>query len=375
MAKIEKVLIIGGGLAGMTLATALKRGGIEPVLIEIHPQWRVLGVGISVQGPTLRALKTIGVLDRCIAEGFGYSQVVNCDVNGKPLGIVDLPRLLGPGYPATIGMMRPILHDILAEAMAAEGIDVRFGVTASLLGQDEDGVDVAFSDGTRGRFDLVVGADGAHSKLRDELFGAAARPAFTDQAVWRAMVPRPADVAARHSYYGPRHKAGFNPVSTREMYIYLVQNRAGTAHLAPERWPSVMRELLSDFGGFIGEVRDTITDPARIVYRPVTTLLLPPPWYKGRVLLIGDAAHIATPQLASGAGIAIEDAIVLAELLRDEMPVMALMERFMARRYERCRLVVENSFRLGEWEKNPKAADADPSGVLARSVAAMAQPI
>nr|ART90451.1 2-polyprenyl-6-methoxyphenol hydroxylase and related FAD-dependent oxidoreductases [uncultured bacterium] len=189
------------------------------------------------------------------------------------------------------------------------------------------------------------------------------------------MTPRPAAVTARTAYYGPRHKAGFNPVSRDEMYVYLVQNVSGDPRLEPERWPAVMRELLSDFGGLMGEVRDTITDPARIVYRPVESLLLPKPWHCGRAVLIGDAVHVAPPQLASGAAIAIEDAIVLAEMLRGDEPLGAILEGFVARRYERCRLVVENSYQLGEWEKNPKLPGADPVRLQSESFAALAKPI
>ena len=188
------------------------------------------------------------------------------------------------------------------------------------------------------------------------------------------MVPKPAAVNARHAYYGPRHKAGFNPVSQAEMYIYLVQNVQGNPRLEPARWPAVMQKLLADFGGYIGEVRRSISDPKRIVYRPVSSLLLPPPWYKGRVVLIGDAAHTAPPQLASGATIAIEDAVVLAELLA-AMPAEAALERFMQRRFERCRIVVENSWQLGEWEKTPEAPGADPTALIQASMRALAAPI
>jgi 2-polyprenyl-6-methoxyphenol hydroxylase-like FAD-dependent oxidoreductase len=259
--------------------------------------------------------------------------------------------------------------------MAAVGVPVRFGATVAKLDQHADRVDVEFSDGGGGRYDLVVGADGANSKLRDLLFGPEFRPAYTGQAVWRAMVPRPANVTARHSYYGPRHKAGFNPVSQAEMYIYLVQNVTGDPKLEPERWPAVMRDLLSDFGGYIGEVRSSITDPDRIVYRPVGSLMLPKPWHRGRVLLIGDAVHTAPPQLASGAAIAIEDSIVLAELLQADLPLPTLLDKFVERRFERCRLVVDNSHQLGEWEKNPGAPGADPTGLQSKSFAALAQPI
>jgi 2-polyprenyl-6-methoxyphenol hydroxylase-like FAD-dependent oxidoreductase len=366
-----KVLVSGAGLSGMVLATALKKAGAEVDVIEIHPRWDVLGVGISVQGPALRALKTIGLIDSCIAAGFGYSQVVNCDANGKVQGVVELPRLNGPQYPACVGMMRPALHQVVADAMTAAGVAPRFGTTLSAV----DGTRVEFSDGSRARYDLIVGADGANSRLRELLFGPQLKPEYTGQAVWRAMVPKPPEVKARHAYYGPRHKAGFNPVSSTEMYIYLVQNVSGNPRVERERWPALMRELLADFGGHIGEVRDSITDPGRIVYRPVGSMLAPAPWYKGRAILIGDAAHTAPPQLASGATIAIEDAVVLAELLSAGGPLEQALERFMARRYERCRIVVENSWQLGEWEKTPDLPDADPTALIAASMRALAAPI
>ncbi|MGH7034899.1 MAG: FAD-dependent oxidoreductase [Stellaceae bacterium] len=372
---ISRVLVVGGGLAGMTLATALARARIGVDLVEIQPRWQILGVGISVQGPTLRALRTIGLLEACIEAGFGYGQVVNCDQGGKVFGVVDLPRLLGSDYPSCVGMMRPALHDVLFAAMKSACVEPRLGLTIEALGETPDAIEARFSDGTRASYDLVVGADGAYSKVRRLLFGDRFAPRYTGQAVWRAMTPRPAAVTARTAYYGPRHKAGFNPVSRGEMYVYLVQNVSGDPRLEPERWPAVMRELLSDFGGLMGEVRDTITDPARIVYRPVESLLLPQPWHCGRAVLIGDAVHVAPPQLASGAAIAIEDAIVLAEMLGGEDPLGKILESFVARRYDRCRLVVENSYQLGEWEKNPRLPDADPVRLQSESFAALAKPI
>ena len=117
-----------------------------------------------------------------------------------------------------------------------------------------------------------------------------------------------------------------------------------------------MRELLADFGGHIGQARACITDPARIAYRPVASLLLPPPWFKGRVLVIGDAAHTCAPQLASGATIAIEDSVVLADLIQSGQPLEQVLDKFMARRYERCRMVVHNPWQLGESGENSRHA-------------------
>jgi len=121
-------------------------------------------------------------------------------------------------------------------------------------------------------------------------------------------------------------------------------------------------------------VRDRVSDPDRIDRRSLHALLLPPPWHSGRVLLIGDAAHAPTPHLAMGAGIAMEDAVVLGEMLDPSVELADALAEFTERRWERCRLVVENSLRLGEWDKNPEDPQADPAGLSDASFAAMAAP-
>ena len=374
MSAARNVLIVGGGIAGMTLAVALKRTSIGCEVVEINPQWTVAGLGIALGGPALRALRMVGVLDQCVAKGFGYSHFCACDANGNVTGTVQMPRLNGEAYPATIGIMRPALHAVLQQALRDAAVRIRLGVTVQSLDQDDEGVDVAFSDGSRGRFDLVVGADGANSRVRDMLLGDQWRPKYTGQAVWRATVSRPPDVPARMSYNGPRNKAGFNPVSQSQMYIYLVQNLPEWVRLADDQLVKVMRELLADFGGVLAGARDEITDPEAIAYRPITSLIMAAPWHRGRVLLIGDAVHTTTPHMAAGAGIAVEDSVVLAELLAAGQTMPAVLEAFMARRYERCRLVVENSRQVGEWEKTPNVPRADPVGVERATVQALAQP-
>lgn len=371
---IDKVLIVGGGIAGLTLAIGLKRAGIQSEIVEISTDWTVSGLGLSLQGPALRAFKMLGLLDQCVERGFGYSYFRACDVNGNVTGTVQMPLLNGPNYPAAMGIMRQALYSLLKEVLAAEGVPVHLGVTVLSLDQDDNGADVRFTDGRWARYGLVVGADGAYSKIRDMLFGTDCRPKYTGQAVWRATVSRPAEVQARYSFYGPRNMAGVNPVSEKQMYIYLVQNLPEFVHLPDDRLAPVLRKQLADFGGFLARAREEVTDPNQIVYRPITSGLLPVPWFRGRVILIGDAAHTVTPHLAAGAGIAIEDSIVLAETLQSAQSVASALENFMARRFESCRLVVENSFMLGEWDKVPNTPGADPVGVLDRSLKALAEP-
>ena len=232
-----------------------------------------------------------------------------------------------------------------------------------------------FTDGQSSHYDLVVGADGMNSLIRDLAFGSEHRPHYTGQMVWRATVSRPGDVECRHSYFGPTNKSGFNPISDRQMYIYAVQNVPERPRWKDAELPSILRGLLAEFGGVLGRAREEICKPEQITCRPVFSMILPPPWQRGRIIVIGDAAHTTTPHLASGASIAIEDSILLARLLQSTRPLDATLDDFVRQRYERCRMIVENSELLGEWEKKPGAPNEDTVGVIAASYQALAKPV
>jgi len=375
MGAAQNVLIVGAGMAGMSLGVALKRAGIDCEIVEIRPELSEPGTGISLQGPALRALKTIGVVDRCVALGFGYSHFKTCDAAGNVTGTVELPRLLGPGYPATLGIMRQAVHNVLADELACLAVPIRLGTSVEALAQDDHGVAATFTDGAQRRFDLVIGADGANSRVRGLAFREQPRPHYTGQMNWRATVSRPPEVQGRYSYFGPTNKSGFNPVSATTMYIYIVQNVPERPRWDDAALPQMMRGLLAEFGGALGRAREEVRDPEQIICRPIFSLIMPPPWHRGRVAVIGDAAHATTPHLASGASLAIEDAIVLARLLAAETTLAGALDAFTRLRYERCRMIVENSELLGEWEKNPSAPNADTINVIARSYRALAEPV
>ena len=372
---VERVLIVGGGIAGTSLAIELQRKGIAAEIAEKEPVWGAKGTGITLMGPALRALKTLGVLEDCLPQGYGVSEMKIFTGAGEFLQTVPLQGLLGQSYPAIGGMMRPALHRVLSEAALRGGTMVRLGVSVASLEQRGDGVDVAFTDGTRASYDLVVGADGCRSSTRRLLLGETApEPRFLGQSVWRALVQRPQEVTGLFMFYGVQHKTGFTPLTPERMYVFLVEPAADRIRLEPSDGPYRMRELLADFGGLVADVRETIREPHQVDARPLDALLLPAPWYRGRVLLIGDAVHATTPQLAMGGAIAMEDAIVLAQVLDGEGTVENALECFMARRFERCRMVVENSVQLAEWEKNAAAHADDSAQLMGESLAALAAP-
>lgn len=374
--KTTKTLIVGGGIAGLTLSIALRRRGAAVDLVELQPQWKVLGTGLSLTGPTLRALSSIGIVDQCIEAAFGFDRVMFCDGSGSRIADLAMPRLAGPDRPATIAIGRPALHEVLLRNARSLGATLNLGTTIASLKQEADAVTVGFSSGVTGIYDVVVGCDGAHSPLRHMVFADVPDEDFTGLAVWRASMPRPPQVECMQVFYGPRSKAGVNPHSREEMFLFLVEQAPKGRRIPPEQLPEVLRGLLEDYSGDVMTyVREHVTDPARIDYRGMNAFLLPPPWHRGRVVMIGDAAHTTTPHLATGAGIAIEDAVVLAELLATRRPPAEVFDMFVARRFERCRLVVETAVRLGEMEKDPTIPIQAHFDLMAATFKQLAQPI
>jgi 2-polyprenyl-6-methoxyphenol hydroxylase-like FAD-dependent oxidoreductase len=247
--------------------------------------------------------------------------------------------------------MRPVLAKILADATIASGAKVRLGCTFTALRQHADGVEVTFTDGETRNYDLVIGADGLYSKVREAVLPEASQPQYTGQCVWRAVLPRPAEVERAMMWVGPKIKTGVNPVSRDQMYLFVTEDRADNVQIDPKQFASMLSELLAPFSApLMQQCRAALNEDSQIVYRPLEQLLVRQPWHSGRVVLIGDTVHATTPHMASGACIGIEDAIVLAEELGSAASVEQALTQFEARRWERCRMVVENSGRLGEIE-------------------------
>src|SRR5579875_599401 len=349
MAKIDKVLIVGGGVGGMSLAICLARQQRNVELIDLDPDWRAVGAGLSLNNASLRAFDRVGVLGELRKHGDVHAGLKLYDIAGRPVPIL-APAGGGGLAGESGGILRPVLHKILADATRNSGIAVGLGITVATLTQDATGVDVTFTNGRSGRYDLVIGADGLRSKIRDLIFPDAPKPHFTGQGCWRAVFPRPADMHSSEMFIDPHHKAGLNPVSRDQMYLFFMGTVPENTWMPEERWPEMLKERLQPFGGRVAAVRETLSDKSQVNYRPLEMLLLPSPWYSGRVLLIGDAAHATTPHCAYVAGLAVEDAVVLAELMQGDDALPAVFETFMRRRFARCRDVVEGSCKLGELE-------------------------
>jgi 2-polyprenyl-6-methoxyphenol hydroxylase-like FAD-dependent oxidoreductase len=352
MAAVNNVLVVGSGLAGTATAIRLAERGVAVDLLEIKPDVAATGSGITLQGNALRELRTVGVWDRVQQHGYAFdvTGIRAPDPDGTLLFEVPDARTGGPDLPAVMGMPRPELARILVDRAVEVGVKVHFGTTYSALSQDETGVDVTFADGSTGRYDLVVGADGIRSWTRRSL-GIELETRSTGMGIWRAFGPRPASVTRTDLYYGgPSYIAGYCPTSEDSLYAYVVEAAQDRSTLTPDEQLATMKALAAAYHGPWDEIRQTLDDPSRVNYTWFETHLLPAPWNRGRVVLIGDAAHSCPPTLAQGGAQALEDAAVLTDLLltRNRLDD-ALWAAFTERRFDRAKAVVDASNQLGEW--------------------------
>lgn len=370
-----RVLIVGGGIAGMSCAIALKGIGADVALIDIDPQWRVYGAGITITRPTWRAFSRIGVLDELMQTGFGGDGIRICAADGKVLNHVADPVLDDESIPGSGGIMRPDLHRILSGRVRAIGIEPRLGITIDALDQQGEAVFATFSDGSTGTYDLVIGADGLFSRVRRMIMPDAPVPEYTGQMIWRLFAPRPADIHGRHYFLGGRYKVGLSPVSDTHLYLFLLETVAKREVIPDAELHSYMHAMLAEYGGPLAELREGLDETSPIVVRPLEAFLLPPPWHVGRTLLVGDAAHPTTPHLASGAGMAVEDAVVLAEeLARRQDDIESAFLSYTQRRWSRCRAVVENSLEIGRREQAGRPPE-EQTALIGKTLDLLARPL
>ncbi|MGW2047064.1 FAD-dependent monooxygenase [Streptomyces sp. NPDC001858] len=365
---VQKVLVVGGGITGSVLSVALAQRGADVELVEISPQWFGVGHGITLQGNALKALRTVGVLDRVLERAVPFDVLRLLRADGTLMAELPTPHTGGPDLPSTAGALRSYLQGALCDAVHAHDVTVRLGLSVDRLDQRADRVDVTFTDGTTGRYDLMVGADGIHSRMR-ELIGIGAKPSPVGMSIFRVIARRPPEMVCHEVYYGgPRFKAGYSPISADRCYAYLLDENLDASLIGPRAPLALLRERGAGYGGLWGEIIAALPDDTAVDYRWVETVLVDEPWHRGRAMVIGDAAHACPPLIAQGAAMCMEDAVLLAELVTGDGPLEQALDRFMARRLPRVRMVLENSLRLADWEIHPDTPGADPARIMSETL-------
>ena len=348
-----KILVLGGGIGGMAAALKLKALGHQVDLVEQAKDWKAVGTGLTLSVLTLRALWDLGIGKEITEQGYVHDGVDIYDQHGEFIRTVLSKRVISSETPSEGAILRPVLHQIMSEKVIEAEINVRLGDTIDTIKSDlKTGSDVQFVSGIKDHYDLVIGADGVFSKLRDLLMPEQAKPEYTGQACWRIQFERPAEITRGRMFQSERMKVGFNPCSPTHMYMYMMECVPKDQVWREEaELPQIAKTLLSDFDDVLHDYIAQIDANTPIIYRPLDRVMVDGAWHRGSTLLIGDAVHATTPHLGSGAGLAVEDAIVLAHFIEqygDDLETV--FNEFMQKRLQRARYVVETSGEIGRME-------------------------
>jgi 2-polyprenyl-6-methoxyphenol hydroxylase-like FAD-dependent oxidoreductase len=346
VADIRRILVVGGGVGGLTAATSFARRGVEVVLIERRPAFDIPGVGLGQPANALRVYDALGVLDQVLDTGFSYDRMWLFDAARRP--IVEHKFLMGDErVPAFCALSRLELHEVLFSAAQRAGVAVRLGMTVSEIHDDGERVAVEFSNGEQGTFDLVAGFDGIRSTTRLHVAGTAFAPRPSGYGAWRVQAPRPDDVRGMEFLQGIGSKTGAMPLSNNIMYLFHIRPEAPGASFAGQDMTKLFTERLAPYGSYVADIAASLTATSDIVYSPIEPLMLPWPWHRKRVVIGGDAAHTFAPHLTQGAAMAAEDGFVLArEVLNGDVPIEDRLMRYSMKRYPRCAFVYTFS---GQW--------------------------
>lgn len=376
MTAVTTVAIAGTGVAGLAAAIQLARGGVAVDVFEAKSEPSTQGSGISLQGNALRVFDALGAWDDIRAAGYPFEGLnLRAPGPGAPI-VAELPDVKtgGPDYPAAMGMPRADLTRILLDHAQRAGATVRFGAKVTGVETDDDGVEVFVGGESAGRYDLLIGADGLNSHVR-QLIGIETKPEPTGMGIWRTFVSRPASVERSELYYGgPMFIAGYTPTGEDSMYAFLVEKAEDRFGISDKDATRIMLDESRAYDGPWNDIRADLAEGAHANYTWFTKHIIEGEWNRGRAVVIGDAAHSCPPTIAQGAAQGLEDAVVLTELLlaRDSVD-QGLWDEFHARRVPRARAVVEASVQLGQWQLDG-VRDADVPGLMFGIARQMAVP-
>ncbi|MFF5052181.1 FAD-dependent monooxygenase [Micromonospora sp. NPDC000663] len=321
-----RILVVGAGIAGLAVVRALRMAGFRPDVTEKLPPGESTETGLYLPGNAARALRQLDLHDPVRPLGQVIRRQRFFDAAGAPLCEVDLDTLWA-GVGECRALPRADLHRVL---LSGAGGAVRHGAEVRTLDLLPGAVGVTFTDGTTGEYDLVIGADGPRSSVR-ALAALGGPPRPVGQVVYRAVLRDGPPVTEWTALLGQRSGFLMVPIGAGRLHLYA--DEAGTE--APTDPLARLRDLFADYRGPVPEVLAALDS----VHVGITDEVELGRWYRGRVLLVGDAAHATAPTLSQGAAMALEDAVVLAESLRAAGSVDAALVAYESRRRPRTRWV------------------------------------
>ncbi len=339
-----KCVIIGGGIGGLTTAIALQQKGVEVKVREAAPEIKAIGAGIWMATNAMQIFDRLGLAQRVTAEGISLEKVSITDRQLRILSAMDIPAIKKRYGHSIVAIHRATLQQLLIGSLAPGTLET--GKRCESFTEDDAGIRIRYTDQSEEAADLLIGADGIHSVIREQMFPEA-KLRYAGQTCWRGVSNHSLEDRFKRSTieaWGGRYRFGFSEIADDKVYWFAVQ---ATRPGGKDNPGTIKADLLSAYQNFAPTIGRIIHHTSGIIRNDLMDLRPLGQWYLRRICLIGDAAHAATPNMGQGGAQAIEDAWVLADQIsRYDQPEQAF-RRYQQIRMPKARFVVSNSRRIG----------------------------
>ncbi len=340
------ILIIGGGIAGLTTALALQQHNIDYRIFEAVPEIKTVGAGITLAGNAMRVLKRIGIAEAVKAKGHLISSMIIEDEKGKRISVMDAEKLSREHGLDNVAIHRADLHQVLLKNIPVEKIIT--GKKAVDFKEHRDGITIYFSDDSTAEGTAAIIADGIHSAIRKKLLPTVT-PRYSGYTCWRGVVDNRWNLQ-HHAVesWGSNGRFGYVPIGNNQVYWFACKN----APFKDEAMSKIsIKHLADNFRSYASPIPQLIesTRQQDLIWSDIVDLKPMSSFAFNRILLIGDAAHATTPNLGQGACMAMEDALLVAEeMMKQPEDVVKAFKKFEQRRVSRVNYIVNTSFSLGK---------------------------
>lgn len=345
MKNLHRFTIIGGGIAGLTTAIALRKAGIRATLFEGTPTFRPVGAGLALAANAVKAFQKLGIADQILPAGRVLDAFVILDEKGREITRTD-SRAVSQKYGTdNFTIHRADLHQALVDQLI--GNPIQLGKRAISMDYSKDGIIIRFDDGSLHQTDYLIVADGIHSAIRQQLLPDS-KPRYAGYTAWRSVVDSTGlDLNEATETWGLQGRVGIVPLADQKIYWFATINAPAND---PRYRAFTVRDLTAHFKSYHAPVPEIIarTQDKALLWNDIADLKPLNRYAFDNIVLLGDAAHATTPNMGQGACQAIEDAVVLADELATYQPVAEAFRRFEQRRLKRTHQIIENSRRIGQ---------------------------
>ena len=340
-----RILIVGGGVSGLTLAGLLQQRGFRPTLVERIPEYGKVGYIIVLWPSGSRILKGLGLYRDLLDAGLPFTKYNVWDETGEMLHSYSVHSVTEK-YGPMISIYRPELINVLRKGVNPEHI--RMNTYVREIEQTNDEAHVTFSDGAEETYDLVIGCDGVNSETRRQIFGEVPL-SFSGMSGWNFWVKSDTSETSQIAeYWGTGKFLGIWPTKGRLSVFTSVRSPEGVPDPIENRIDNI-RKNFNGFAGKVPEILSRLGDPREIFHTDYYDLRMDN-WYKGRVALVGDSAHAIMPTAGGGVSMAMESSAVMADELSrsDSKYINQAFEAYMSRRRARVDKIQNQSRMMGK---------------------------